>query len=162
MNATTMRSLGTKALYSVLLAGGITVLGATAASALDLDLDLGGDDGILSDTGILGDDGILSDTGVLADIGLPITVENNSISVIGDSATGSPAPGDGTNDGATVLAPAGSILSIGLGDHTGWGGIHLDLLDGVLNDHTSGPVIIGDLIGVWLTPGQLGIADIGI
>lgn len=162
MNATTCTSLGKKALYSVLIAGGITVLGSTAASALDLDIDLGGDDGILSDTGILGDGGILSDTGVLADIGVPITVEKNSISVIGDSAAGSSTPAEESN-GATVLAPVNSILSIGLGDATGWGGIQLDLLDGVLDHHANGPVIIGDLLGVWLlTPGQLGIGDIDL
>src|SRR5690554_3561776 len=111
MNATTAKTLGKKALYSVLLAGGITVLGSTAASAIDLDLF--GDDGILSGTGIL------SDTGVIADIGVPLTVENNSISVIGDSSTGSTAPAaENPTSGTSVTAPVSSIISIGVGDST--------------------------------------------
>src|SRR5690606_12353706 len=135
----TRTSLGQKAVYTALLTCGITVLGTSAASALDLDIDLGGDDGILSDTGILGDGSILGDTDVLADLGVPITVENNSISVIGDSATGSSTPADGSSDGSTAHSPVDSILSIGLGDGTSSGTIQIDLLDGVLDDHTNGP-----------------------
>lgn len=148
-------TLGRKALYSTLLAAGITVLGATAASALDLDL--GGEDGLLADLDILGD------TGVLADVGVPVTVENNSISIIGDSSTGSgsestPAAGDASL-GSTVDA----LLSIGIGDASPTGLIHLDLLDGVLHDHSHGPIVAGDLVDVWLlTPGQLAIVDLNL
>lgn len=146
-----MKTLGKKALCSVLLAGGITVLGSTAASALDLDL--------------LGEDGILADTGVLADIGVPLTVENNSISIIGDSSTGSTAPtAENPSSGASVTAPVSSIISIGVDDSTlTSGAIHIELLDGVLNNHASGPVAIGSLVSVWLTsPGQVGILDLGL
>lgn len=146
-----MNNIASKALYSVLLAGGLSVLGAGAAQAIDL--------------GLGGDDGLLSGTDILADLGVPITVGGNSISVIGNSSSGSsststpastPAPSstagsDSASGGTSVWVPVNSIIEIGL-DGSG---------NGLLG--INGPIILGSNgSGGWLLgPGQIGIADIG-
>lgn len=144
-----MNSIAKKALYGALLAGGLTVLGAGSAHALDLG----------------GEDGLLSGTDILAEVGLPITVGGNSISVIGDSSSSSsstptpastPAPSSNTGSGSasggtSVWVPLNSIIEVGL-DSSG---------NGLLGIH--GPIILGPSgSGGWiLGPGQIGIADIG-
>src|SRR5690606_1709992 len=70
-----------RALLGTLLAGGITLLGATVAHAADT----------------TGEDGLLSGTQALLDVKLPVTISGTSLSVIGDStsqsaATSAPAP----------------------------------------------------------------------
>lgn len=146
-----MNNIASKALYSVLLAGGLSVLGAGAAQAIDLNLG--------------GDDGLLSGTDILADLGVPITIGGNSISVIGNSSSGgsststpasTPAPSSNTgaesaSGGTSVWVPVNSLIEIGL-DGAG---------NGLLG--VNGPIILGSNgSGGWLLgPGQIGIADIG-
>lgn len=152
----TTKNKGAKALLSVLLAGGMTVAGGAAATALDLDLDLDllGEDGILSDTGIL------NGTDLLADLGVPVTIENNSIGVIGDSSTGSTAPTEQAPAEPNEPAPTsdGSIVSV----TSDRGTVQITLLDGLLNNAPTGAIVAGDLATVWLGPGQLAIIDLNL
>ena len=76
MNRTVARCL-----YGILFAGGITLLGATAANAADTS----------------GDDGVLSGTLVDSVVSIPVTVGGNAVSVLGDS---------GSDSAATNTAPA--------------------------------------------------------
>lgn len=71
-----MHTFVKRALWGALIAGGMTLIGATAASA--------------AETG--GDDGILSGTQLEAPISIPITVVDNAISLLGSSSVETPAP----------------------------------------------------------------------
>ncbi len=71
-----MRTYAKRVLWGTLIAGGITLLGATAANAAETS----------------GDDGFLSGTQAVAPITAPITVVDNAISVLGDAASTAPAP----------------------------------------------------------------------
>ena len=75
-----MRTFYKRALWGTLLAGGITLLGATVANAAET----------------TGDDGLLSGTQAIIDVNLPINISGTSLSVLGDSsstgATAAPAP----------------------------------------------------------------------
>ncbi|MGI0520584.1 DUF320 domain-containing protein, partial [Microbacterium maritypicum] len=62
-----MRTFIKRALWGALIAGGVTLLGATAANAAET----------------TGDDGLLSGTQVETAITAPISVVNNAISVLG-------------------------------------------------------------------------------
>lgn len=87
-----------RCLYGVLFAGGLTVLGATAATAAESS----------------GDDSILSGTVVDAVVSIPVTLNGTSVSIVGDSSSGNasaPAP-------AVPAAPA----SITSGDDSVLGG----------------------------------------
>jgi hypothetical protein len=75
-----MRTFYKRALLGTLLAGGITLLGATVANAAET----------------TGDDGLLSGTQAVIQVNLPITLSGTSRSVLGDS----------TSSGATAAAPA--------------------------------------------------------
>ncbi len=66
-----MRTFAKRALLGTLLAGGITLLGSTVASAAET----------------TGEDGLLSGTQALIDINLPIDLSGASLSVIGDSTS---------------------------------------------------------------------------
>ncbi len=66
-----MRSFVTRALLGTLLAGGITLLGATVANATETS----------------GEDGLLSGTQALLNIKAPVTLVGNAISVLGDSSS---------------------------------------------------------------------------
>lgn len=68
-----MRTIIKHALWGTLLAGGVTLLGATAASAAETD----------------GENGLLSGTQVIAPISAPISVVGNAISILGISAASS-------------------------------------------------------------------------
>ncbi|MFU8945340.1 hypothetical protein ACLRGF_01270 [Mycetocola zhadangensis] len=97
-----------RCLYGVLFAGGLTVLGATAANAAD------------STTGT---DGILSGTVVDAVVSIPVTLNGTAVSVLGDAsstdattpapaAPDAPAPTTSGSDsvlGGTNVAPLISI-----------------------------------------------------
>ena len=78
-----MRTFIKRALLGTLLAGGITLLGATVANAAET----------------TGEDGLLSGTQALLDVNLPVTISGTSLSVIGDSSS--------QNAAATAPAPAG-------------------------------------------------------
>ena len=65
-----MRTYLKRALWGTLLAGGITLLGATAANAADTS----GEDGLLS--------GTQADTAITA----PVTIVDNAVSLLGDSS----------------------------------------------------------------------------
>lgn len=80
-----MKNITSKALCSVLLAGGLTVLGTGAAHAIDLNLG--------------GDDGLLPGLDLTAVVEVPLTVIGNSIGVIGGSNSGN-------STGSTPAAPA--------------------------------------------------------
>lgn len=70
-----MHTFVKRALWGAAIAGGMTLLGATAAGAVE--------------TG--GDDGILSGTQIQAPLSIPIEVAGNAISVLGSSSTEAPA-----------------------------------------------------------------------
>ena len=71
-----------RALIGTLLAGGITLLGATVANAAET----------------TGEDGLLSGNQALVDITAPISVVDNAVSVIGDSTVVNPATGNGSGN----------------------------------------------------------------
>ena len=71
-----------RALVGTLLAGGITLLGATVANAAET----------------TGEDGLLSGDQALIDVSAPVTIVDNAVSVIGDS-TAAPAPAAGHRTG---------------------------------------------------------------
>nr|WP_017203794.1 chaplin family protein [Microbacterium barkeri] len=71
-----MRTYLKRALWGTLIAGGITLLGATAANAAETS----------------GDDGLLSGTQVEAPISAPISVLGNAVSVLDDAVSSAPAP----------------------------------------------------------------------
>lgn len=76
-----MNTFVSRALWGTLLAGGITLLGATVAQAVETN----------------GDDGLLSGTQALLSLDAPVTVAGNAISVLGDAQstdaeTTAPAP----------------------------------------------------------------------
>ena len=79
-----------RALVGTLLAGGITLLGATVANAAETS----------------GEDGLLSGNQAIVDITAPITVTGNAVSVIGDSTVVGAAPAPATAPAATTAAPA--------------------------------------------------------
>ena len=80
-----MKKCVSRALWCALLAGGLTVLGATAANA--------------AESG--GEDGLASGNQVLSSITAPVTVEGDAISVLGDSSSG------GTSTGPAVVTDSG-------------------------------------------------------
>ncbi|MDD7960820.1 chaplin family protein, partial [Microbacterium thalli] len=83
-----MNTIVSRAVWGTLLAGGITILGASVAHAADT----------------TGEDGLLSGTQGIVSVDAPVTVEGTSIAVIGDadsSTSGSSAP-------ATAPAPSAS------------------------------------------------------
>ena len=90
-----MRTFYKRALWGTLIAGGITLLGATAANA--------------ADNTTSGQDGILSGTQALVSVSAPITVSGNSVSLLGHSTATSPAPA------APAPAPAASAGTTGSG-----------------------------------------------
>ncbi|MDN3497514.1 hypothetical protein QL996_16355, partial [Planococcus sp. APC 4015] len=63
-----------RALWGTLLAGGLTVLGATAANAADTS----------------GEDGLLSGTQALIGVSVPVTVTDTAVSLLGDSTAVAP------------------------------------------------------------------------
>ena len=98
-----MRTFCKRALWGTLLAGGITLLGATAATAAET----------------TGDDGLLSGSQAVIDVTLPVTVSGTSLSVIGDShsdgstaaaPTSDPAPADATTGGQDGAASGTQAL----------------------------------------------------
>ncbi|EPD85890.1 hypothetical protein HMPREF1529_00905 [Microbacterium sp. oral taxon 186 str. F0373] len=104
-----------RALWGTLLAGGITLFGATVAQAAET----------------TGDDGLLSGTQGLISVAVPVTVAGNGISVLGDATstdaqTSSPSPSvsvgggdastsgsDGTGSGTQALVDV--VLPVNLG-----------------------------------------------
>ncbi len=78
-----MRKFITRALWGTLLAGGLTLVGTSVAMAAETD----------------GEDGLLSGTQALIDVAVPVTVEGNGISILGDSSSTS-------DTDATPTAPA--------------------------------------------------------
>ncbi|GAA1977016.1 hypothetical protein [Microbacterium pumilum] len=89
-----MHTFITRALLGTLLAGGITLLGATVANAAETTVD----------------DGLVSGTQALIDIQAPVTIAGNAISVIGDSSSTAPAP-------APAPAPASAPAATTSGNH---------------------------------------------
>ena len=84
-----------RALIGTLLAGGITLLGATVANAAET----------------TGEDGLLSGNQALVDITAPISVVDNAVSVIGDSTVVNAAPV--TAPATTTVAPADAPTTSG-------------------------------------------------
>ncbi|MBG6237789.1 hypothetical protein IWX78_000732, partial [Mycetocola sp. CAN_C7] len=78
-----------RCLYGVIFAGGLTLLGATAANAADTS----------------GDDGLLSGTLVDSVVSVPVSVGGTAVSLIGDSST---ADSVASSAPATASAPVGS------------------------------------------------------
>lgn len=76
-----MRNFAKRALWGVAIAGGITLLGATAANAAETD----------------GEDSILSGTQSVIPVSIPVDITGNAISLLGTSAADAPAsvPADG-------------------------------------------------------------------
>jgi hypothetical protein len=72
-----MKKYVSRALWCALLAGGLTVLGATAANA--------------AESG--GEDGLVSGNQVLSSITAPVAVEGNAISLLGDSSSSGTSTG---------------------------------------------------------------------
>ena len=106
-----MRTFVKHALWGALIAGGVSLLGATAANAAETN----------------GDDGLLSGTQVVAPITAPVEVSDNSLSLLGDSfadssADADPAPApetdaqtsgvDGTASGTQVVADADAPVTV--------------------------------------------------
>ena len=99
MNRTVARCL-----YGVLFAGGITLLGATAANAADTS----------------GDDGVLSGTLVDTVVSIPVTVGGNAVSVLGDSDATNTAPAAasvptspaGTTSGNDAVASGSQVAGV--------------------------------------------------
>jgi len=98
-----MHTIIKRALWGVLIGGGISLLGAGVAQAADTS----------------GEDGLLSGTQAILDVEAPVTVAGNAISVLGDShsddadtqapaAAPAPAPAASTSgdDGAAAGAQA--------------------------------------------------------
>jgi hypothetical protein len=111
-----------RCLYGVLFAGGLTVLGATAANAAD---------------STTGDDSILSGSVVDAVVSVPVTLNGTSVSVLGDatsSEASTPAP-------AAPAAPAPTTS----GDHSVLGGTNVAPLVSIPVDLGGNAVsVVGD------------------
>ncbi|MET0859462.1 MAG: chaplin family protein, partial [Microbacterium sp.] len=72
-----MKTFLKRALWGTLIAGGVTLLGATAANAADT----------------TGEDGLLSGNQALISLDAPVSIVGNAVSLIGDStAVSTPAP----------------------------------------------------------------------
>ena len=74
-----MRTFIKRALWGTLIAGGVTLLGATAANAAETS----------------GDDGLLSGTQTVAEVTAPVSIVGNAISLLGDTSAApaaAPAP----------------------------------------------------------------------
>ena len=79
-----MRTSLKRALWGTLIAGGITLFGATVANAAET----------------TGDDGLLSGTQAETAITAPVSVVNNAISVVSDAVvSSSPAPAPAPDQG---------------------------------------------------------------
>ena len=89
-----MRTFIKRALLGTLLAGGITLLGATVANAAET----------------TGDDGLLSGTQAIIDVQAPVTIVGNAISVIGDTLT---APAAAAPASAAPPSPATDATTSG-------------------------------------------------
>ncbi len=89
-----MNTIVSRALWGTLLAGGITLLGATVAQAAET----------------TGDDGLLSGTQALVSLDAPITIGGNAVSLLGD-ATSTDAE---TSTPDATSAPSGSASTSGL------------------------------------------------
>ena len=116
-----MHTIIKRALWGVLIGGGISLLGAGVAQAADTS----------------GEDGLLSGTQAILDVEAPVTVAGNAISVLGDShsddadtqapaAAPAPAPAASTSgdDGAAAGAQASAYLA---GDDAMKGIVTLDM-----------------------------------
>jgi hypothetical protein len=95
-----MKKYVSRALWCALLAGGLTVLGATAANA--------------AESG--GEDGLVSGNQVLSSITAPVTVEGNAISLLGDSSSSGTSTGpavvtDGTDSDSAVTDGEDGVAS---------------------------------------------------
>ncbi|WP_313357478.1 chaplin family protein, partial [Microbacterium sp.] len=90
-----MRTIVKHAMWGVLIAGGVSLLGATAASAAETN----------------GDEGLLSGTQILAPVTAPIDIVGNAVSVLGSAAAG-------TSTDAAPAAPSSSSAAT-----TGEGGV---------------------------------------
>ncbi|WP_167136887.1 chaplin family protein [Diaminobutyricimonas sp. TR449] len=92
-----MQKIISRGLYGLLFAGGITLLGATAANAADT----------------TGEDGVASGTLIEAPVTVPVTLDGNAISLIGDStanggrAASSPTIAAPTDDASTTSGEDG-------------------------------------------------------
>ncbi|WP_157155270.1 chaplin family protein [Diaminobutyricimonas sp. LJ205] len=92
-----MQKIISRGLYGLLFAGGITLLGATAANAVDT----------------TGEDGIASGNLIEAPVTVPVTLDGNAISLIGDStanggrAASSPTIAAPTDDASTTSGEDG-------------------------------------------------------
>jgi hypothetical protein len=115
---TLMKTIVARALWGTLIAGGITLLGATAAQAAET----------------TGEDGLLSGTQALISLDAPITVAGNAISLLGDSETtdaaaSAPAPAaapDAVTSGADGIASGTQgLISVNLPITVGGNGISL-------------------------------------
>ncbi len=78
------------ALWGVVVAGGITLLGATAANAAETD----------------GEDGILSGTQAIIPVSVPVDIVGNAVSVLGISTVEAPAPAPAPAPAEPAAAPA--------------------------------------------------------
>lgn len=160
-----MKNITSKALCSVLLAGGLTVLGTGAAHAIDLNLG--------------GDDGLLSGLDLTAVVEVPLTVIGNSIGVIGGSNSGSstgstpaaPATPPSSNAVVTVTVPItvkdNAISAIGDANNGNSSGVNggspvIGVNAAALLNATV-PTILGlnGTDGWLLGPGEFAIGDIG-
>jgi len=79
-----------RALWGAVIAGGITLIGSTAAGA--------------AETG--GEDGLLSGTQLLAPVEVPVSVVGNAISLLGGSSVETPAPAPAPAEAPAPTAPA--------------------------------------------------------
>ncbi|MHA7174543.1 chaplin family protein [Arthrobacter monumenti] len=95
-----MRECIRRGLYGALLAGGLMVFGAGAASA--------------SDQAPTNEDGVLSGNGLGVSVEIPVNVDGNAVSVIGDStSTGTATNGEATGGYAPESAPANTEVVYG-------------------------------------------------
>ena len=107
MRQTIRHTIIKRALWGVLIGGGISLLGAGVAQAADTS----------------GEDGLLSGTQAILDVEAPVTVAGNAISVLGDShsddadtqapaAAPAPAPAASTSGDDGAAAGAQAIVTV--------------------------------------------------
>jgi hypothetical protein len=127
-----MRTFITRALWGVVIGGGLAVLGTTVANAAETD----------------GTDGLLSGTQAPIGIEVPVTVSGTSLSVLGDSVSsgaatvssaGTPAPAAATTSGADGTA-AGTQALVNVAVPVTVGGNAISVLgDSATTDATTTP-----------------------
>jgi len=114
----------TRGLAVAALAGGFTLLGATAANAIDIGDGILGDDGGVLGTGLLADGTTTTDGGIPVDVTLPVDISGVDVSVLdgalNGTQTGGLLPDGALGDGVVVTvdqAATNLLAAAGTGDN---------------------------------------------